>query len=172
MREGTPFDPVAVVRIRTMLEMGLVGLKEIIAWADAWVMKLDDSPLWLLEMCTAPDVATAVGLIYGIPMLPIPATPEERRAENADHLACLFLRHRRGGLSWGEFLFQGGQYLDRAGGPWPCETFFMQLNLLERMGFPEDLVRAQREDIEHELREALERMESAHRQFEAEARGA
>ncbi|WP_375754809.1 hypothetical protein [Corallococcus exercitus] len=171
MRDGTPFDMVAVVRIGVMVEMGLVGLKQLIAWADAWVMKLDDSPLWLLELCTAPDADTALGLIRNIPMLPSPATPEEDRAADADHLASLFLRYRNGSLSWGDFLFQGGQYLDRAGGPWPCETFFMQLNLLERMGFPEDLMQSQREDIERELREALERMEAAHRRFEAEARG-
>ena len=169
MREGTPFDPVAVVRIRTMLEMGLVGLKEIIAWADAWVMKLDDSPLWLLEMCTAPDVATAAGLLRSIPMLPLPATPEESRAEDADHLACLFLRHRRGELSWGEFLFQAGQYTDSAGG-W-CEEFFMRRDLLERMGYPEPMVQSQREEFEERLQEALKRVESAHRQFEAETRG-
>ncbi|MFP2899133.1 hypothetical protein [Corallococcus sp. 4LFB] len=171
MRDGTPFDPVAVVRIGAMVRMGLVGLKQLIAWADAWVMKLDDSPLWLLELCTAPDADTALGLIYDIPMLPFAATPEELRARDADHLACLFLRYRRGELSWGDFLFKGGQFLDGANGPWECEAFFMQLNLLERMGFPEDLVRSQREDIERELRDALERMEAAHRRFEAEARG-
>ncbi|MBZ4336365.1 hypothetical protein [Corallococcus sp. AS-1-12] len=171
MKDGTPFDLVSVVRIGVMVEMGLVGLKQIIAWADAWVMKLDDPPPWLLEMCTAPDADTALGLIRDIPMLPFPATPEEIREENADHLASLFLRYRNGALSWGDFLFQAGQYLDRALRADQCERFFMQLNLLERTGFPEDLVQAQREDIERDLVDALARMESAHRRFEAEARG-
>ncbi|MFB1480241.1 hypothetical protein [Corallococcus sp. RDP092CA] len=171
MREGTPFDPVAVARIGVMVEMGLIGLEQLIAWADAWVMKLDDSPRWLLELCTAPDTPTALGLLRGIPRLPSPATPEERRAADADHLASLFLRYRHGALSWGAFLLQGGQLLDRSDDLGRCEAFFMQRDLLERMGFPEALVRAQREDIERSLEGALERMESAHRQFEAEARG-
>ncbi|NPC70938.1 hypothetical protein [Corallococcus exiguus] len=171
MRDGTPFDLAAVGRIRVMVERGLIGLTQLIAWADAWVMKLEDSPLWLLELCTAPDVDTALGLLFDIPMFPFPATPEERRAQDADHLASLFLRYRRGELSWGDFLFIGGQFLDGANGPWPCETFFMQRDLLERTGYPEDLVQSQREDIERDLREALERMGAAHRRFEAEARG-
>ncbi|RKH60007.1 hypothetical protein [Corallococcus aberystwythensis] len=171
MRDGTPFDPAAVARIAVMVRTGLVGLRQLIAWADAWVMKLDDSPLWLLELCTAPDIDRARGLLLDMPDLPFPANVEEQDAWDADHLACLFLRYRSGGISWGDFLMRGGQYLDGANGHRQCEEFFMQLDLLERMGFPEDLVQAQREDIERSLVDALARMESAHRRFEAEAHG-
>ncbi|MBN8464892.1 hypothetical protein JYJ95_00090 [Corallococcus exiguus] len=169
MRDGTPFDPVAVARIAVMVRTGLVGLKQLIAWADAWVMKLDAPPLWLLELCTVQEVDRALGLL--LDTLPALVNVEERDAMDADHLSSLFLRHRSGGISWGDFLQRGGEYLDGANGSRSCEEFFMQLNLLERMGFPEDLVQAQREDIERGLAGALERMEAAHRRFEAEARG-
>ncbi|WP_330166757.1 MULTISPECIES: hypothetical protein [unclassified Corallococcus] len=171
MRDGTPFDPVAVARVAVMVRTGLVGLQRIIAWADAWVMKLDAPPLWLLELCTVPDADRALWLLYDMPEFPRLATVEERDVNDADHLASLFLRHRDGSISWGDFLLWAGQYLDGRSGHRQCEEFFMQLNLLERMGFPEALVQAQREDIERSLPDALERMESVHRRFEAEARG-
>ncbi|NNB91959.1 hypothetical protein HJC10_40740 [Corallococcus exiguus] len=171
MRDGTPFDPVAVARIAVMVRTGLVGLKQLIAWADAWVMKLDEPPLWLLELCTVPGTDRAHGLLLDMPGIAQLATVEERDVEDADHLASLFLRHRDGSISWGDFLLRAGEYLDGKSGHRQCEEFYMQLNLLERMGFPEDLVQAQREDIERSLLDALERMESSHRRFEAEARG-
>ncbi|RKG57349.1 hypothetical protein D7V80_39865 [Corallococcus sp. CA054B] len=171
MRDGTPFDPVAVARIAVMLRTGRVGLPRLIAWADAWVMKLDAPPLWLLELCTVLEADRALGLLLDMPGLARSFTVEERDVEDADHLASLLLRHRDGSISWGDFLQRAGEYLDGRNGHRQCEEFFMQLNLLERMGFPEALVQAQREDIERSLVDALERMESAHRRFEAEARG-
>ncbi|RKH86723.1 hypothetical protein D7Y21_20380 [Corallococcus sp. AB045] len=171
MKDGTPFDPVAIARIAVMVRTGLVGLPQLIAWADAWVMKLDAPPLWLLELCTVPEVDRALGLLLDMPGLAQSLTVEERDVEDADHLASLLLRHRDGSISWGDFLLRAGESLDGRSGRRQCEEFYMQLNLLERMGFPEALVQAQREDIERGLAEALERMESAHRRFEAEARG-
>ncbi|MHA7634206.1 hypothetical protein [Corallococcus sp. M7] len=171
MRDGTPFDPVAVARVAVMVRTGLVGLQRIIAWADAWVMKLDTPPLWLLELCTVPDVDRALGLLFDMPGFPSLTTVEEKDAWDADHLAGLLLRHRDGAISWGDFLQRAGEYLDGANSSRTCEAFFMQLDLLERMGFPEDLVQAQREDIERGLVDALKRMEAAHLRFEAEARG-
>ncbi|WP_370451096.1 hypothetical protein [Corallococcus sp. CA049B] len=171
MRDGTPFDPVAVARVAVMVRTGLVGLQQLIAWADAWVMKLDAPPRWLLELCTAPDADRALGLLLDMPDLAQPLTVEERDVEDADHLAGLLLRHRGGSISWGDFLLRAGEYLDGRSGHRQCEEFFMQLDLLERLGSPEALVQAQREDIEHSLLDALERMKSAHQRFEAEARG-
>ncbi|NOK36101.1 hypothetical protein D7W79_32160 [Corallococcus exercitus] len=171
MRDGTPFDPVAVARIAVMVRTGRVGLRQIIAWADAWVMKLDAPPLWLIELSTVPELDRAHGLLLDMPGLPQLLTVEERDEEDADHLASLLLRHRDGSISWGDFLLRAGEYLDGKGGHRQCEEFYMQLNLLERMGFPEDLMQSQREDIERSLVDALERMEAAHRRFEAEARG-
>lgn len=171
MKDGTPFDPVAVARIAVMVRTGLVGLPRLIAWADAWVMKLDAPPRWLLELCTVPEVDRALGLLLDMPGLAQPLTVEERDVEDADHLASLLLRHRDGSISWGDFLLRAGESLDDRNGRRQCEEFYMQLNLLERMGFPEALVQAQREDIERGLADALERMESSHRRFEAEARG-
>ncbi|RKH49151.1 hypothetical protein D7Y23_17670 [Corallococcus sp. AB050B] len=170
MREDTPFDPVAVARIWLMIRTGIVRIQQLISWADAWVMKLEAPPTWLTELCTARTEDVARRLLSDASEFP--SDRAGRDAWDAEFLACLFLRHRNGELSWADFLDAGGQYLDAANGSRSCEEFFMQLNLLERMGHPEDLARAQREDIERSLAGALERMESAHRQFEAEARGA
>jgi hypothetical protein len=63
VREGTPFDPVAVARIWLMVRTGLVGLQQLIAWADAWVMKLEAPPTWLTELCTARTEDTAPRLL-------------------------------------------------------------------------------------------------------------
>ncbi|NOK23219.1 hypothetical protein [Corallococcus carmarthensis] len=169
MSEGTPLDPVAVARIGVLVRTRLIGLHQLIAWADAWVTALEAPPTWLTELCTVRTEDAARGLLSDASAFP--SDPAGHDAWNAEFLACLLLRHRNGALSWADFLDASGRYLDAAGGSRGCEEFFMQLNLLERMGYPEDLARAQREDIERSLVGALERMESAHRRFEAEARG-
>lgn len=152
-----------------MLRTGLIGLQQLITWADAWVMRLEAPPTWLTELCTTRAEDSALRLLSDASVFP--ADLDGKDAWDAEFLACLLLRHRNGALSWADFLDAGGRYLDGANGSRSCEEFFMQLNLLERMGFPEDLVQAQREDIERSLKGALKRMESALRRFEAEARG-
>jgi hypothetical protein len=169
MTVPTPFDKDAVHGIAKLVRMGLVGLREIIAWADAWVMKLDDSPLWLLELCTAPDVDTAWGLLMAT-RPDLPANREEANLDANDHLAALFLRYRRGDLSWADFLMEGGNSLDGSFGGPPCEDYFHFLNEFKAAEQPAEEERTRRAEIEAELQSALSRMEAVHRRFEAELR--
>lgn len=165
-RVGTPFDKHAVSLIATMVAMKLIGLQQLIAWADSWVMKLDDSPLWLLELCTVPDVDTACELLMTTPDRP--STPNEMDANAENHLAALFLRYRNGTLSWADYLMEGGMYLDGAlGGP-PCEEYFFLLNVLRSQEPPDDMERLQSAEIEEDLQQALERVEAAHHRFEVD----
>ncbi|RKH51411.1 hypothetical protein [Corallococcus llansteffanensis] len=166
--DASPFDLRTVYTIATMVDAGLIGLRHVVPWADAWVLKLDSPPLWLLELCMTRDVRVAQGLL--ITAACQRADPMGSDEHNAEYLACLFLRYRHGDLSWAAFLDEGGQQLDASNASRTCEELYGLLNALERDEHPADLEQVQSADIERSLRDALDRMEPLHRMFEALAR--
>ncbi|WP_147448809.1 hypothetical protein [Corallococcus terminator] len=151
-----------------MVNTRLIGLEHLIPWADAWVLKLEAPPLWLLELCTTQDLHAARGLLLRAACHP--TDPFGRDEQDAEHLACLFVRYRQGALSWAAFLEEGGRYLDGANGSRTCEELYSLLNALEQQGHAQNMERAQSTEIERSLRGALQQVESVYRLLAAMTR--
>ena len=153
--------------LAVMGESRLIGLESLRPWADAWILKLDAPPAWLLELCTARELAEAVRILSDA--AGSPSSESLDTDERADvFVACLLLRYRRGDLSWATFLREAGQRLDAANGHRPCEDLYALLTELERHADAKALESLQRAQLEREFHEALERVESVRRLLEGD----
>jgi hypothetical protein len=156
-----------VLRLATMVESRLVWYEHFAPWADELIMKLDAPPYWLLELSTTqyqPDAARILRDEADSP--PFESDDVEDRNDRVDeYVACLFLRYRRGELSWASFLRETGMYLDSANGRRACEDFYSLLTDLEHHEYAKELERTQRAEIEREFHADIERIDSMYRVF-------
>lgn len=150
-------DKRLALQLAVMVEHQLIGAEHLRPWADRWVLQLEVSPGWLLELCTARDSAEAVRVLSAYAFSPPfeSFAPEERTEAR---VACLLLRHRRGDFPWATLLRRVGETLDAANGRRPCESIYALLTELERHGEDKALEALQRTRLEHEFHEALERI--------------
>lgn len=155
------------LRLATMVKSRLVWYEHFAPWADELIMKLDAPPYWLLELSTTRYQPDAAGILsdyaHSPPYDSIGAS--ERNDQVDEYVACLFLRYRRGELSWASFLRETGQYLDVANGRRACEDFYALLTDLEHHEYAKDLENTQRAELEREFHGAIERIDSVYRVF-------
>lgn len=80
------------------LALGVIHAPDAVEWADAWIMRLDDPPYWLIEISTSPR-ATPCDLLKLIPV----AVGDEA-ASDQEFLGAMAVRFFDQGDSFGEIL--------------------------------------------------------------------
>lgn len=155
------------LRLATMVDSRLIWYEHFAPWADALIMKLEAPPHWLLELSTIRDQPDATRLLRDYTdSPPFESDDTDDRNDRIDeYVACLFLRYRRGDLSWASFLREPGQKLDAANGRRACEEFYSLLTDLEHREYAKELERIQCAAIEREFQGAIERIDSVYRVF-------
>ena len=68
------------------LSLGVIDALKVVEWADAWIVRLDDPPYWLIEISTSPR-ATQEDLLKLIP-----ATDDEVGATDQEFLGAMSVR--------------------------------------------------------------------------------
>lgn len=147
-----------------MVESRLIWYEHFGPWADELIMKLDVPPHWLLELSTTQYQPDAARILYSYASSP-PFESDDADARIDEYVACLFLRYRRGEISWATFLHEAGQKLDAANSRRPCEDFYTLLSDLEHHEYSKELERTQSAAIECEFHGAIERVDSVYRVF-------
>ena len=162
-------DKRTALRIKTMVDSGLIWYRHVHPWADQIIEREEHPPAWLLDVTVqryTPKMSECIGAyVYSEPFQAFP--PGE---VDAEHLACLFIRHERGEISWATFLRAAGEFADGASGEWPCEDFYEMLTSLEDAEYSTDIAADQASGVGDRLAIALETMKPLYREFLAEFR--
>ena len=110
-------------------------MPRLVAWADEQILRLNEPPLWLIELSLATDEA---GLRRARARVPIGfeaytgSTFDEVRV----HLGCLYLAFDKGRLLIDKLLAEAGQFADCrcSNNTPPCEAFYLLLNEIDGGG--------------------------------------
>ena len=155
----TPFaskvtDKRFALLISTMIDSRLIWYKHYYLWADDLIAALPSPPQWVLQIATIkyyPDAVTEINrFVYSEPFEQLGDIDNER-------VACLFLQHRIGALSWASFLDAAGRFVDAAGGGRvDCEFFFYMLNDIEDANYDSDLELQQVQRVNAEFAAEIE----------------
>ncbi|WP_193215188.1 hypothetical protein [Luteolibacter marinus] len=80
------------------LALGVIHASDAVEWADAWIMRLDEPPYWLIEISTSPR-SSAHDLLKLIP-----AAPDDEAASDQEFLGAMAVRLIDHGDSLAEIL--------------------------------------------------------------------
>lgn len=164
LHEQDVFDKRFGRRVGIMIELRLIGYKHYYPWADEVIMAMEEPPSWILEIATIKYFPKALEVIYEFVSSP-PFEPFDAESNVDEYLACLFLRYKRGEISWATFLNEAGLFTDARNGHRPCEDFYCRLNDLEDSEFAKDIEQNQRDEVELELVEALNSVQALYDGF-------
>jgi hypothetical protein len=145
-------------RLATMVESRLIGYRHYFPWADRVIADSDEPPAWIINLA-------AIRYYAFVHSEPFEHFNEQERSDQ--YVACLFLRYRRGEISWATFLNDAGSVTDAANGPRECEYFYLMLNDLEDREFSKDVEAAQAEKVEREFEAALATIRPLYEDFVA-----
>ena len=109
-------------------------MARLVAWADEQILRLDEPPLWLIELSLATDEA---GLLRARARVPDASGSVAGRGldESRVYLGCLYLAFERGLLTMARLLHEAGDFTDPPSGDVPgCETFYLLLNEIDGRG--------------------------------------
>ena len=157
-------DKRTALRIKTMVDSGLIWYRHVHPWADQIIEREEQPPAWLLDATVqkyTPKMSECIGAyVYSEPFQAFPSSEVD-----AEHLACLFIRHERGEISWAAFLKAAGEYADGANGAWLCEDFYEMLTVLEDAEYSTDVIANQRPIVRARLAVPLGIIEPLYREF-------
>ena len=80
------------------LALGVIDAADAVEWADAWIMRLDDPPYWLIEISTSPRASR-----HDLLKL-IPAAVDDETASDHEFLGAMAVRFIDRSESLGEIL--------------------------------------------------------------------
>jgi hypothetical protein len=115
------------------IESGFARPAEWVAWADRQIVRLDEPPVWLLDLSLADSANDALTALW-------PARSRvaqvfwDRLDWTGLYLGFLFLRFERGDLGMLDLLIQAGQKADCANYRIECGTFFLLANEIDGGG--------------------------------------
>ncbi|MBB3210546.1 hypothetical protein FHS27_006393 [Rhodopirellula rubra] len=140
--------------ISTMIDSRLIWYKHYYLWADDLIASLPSVPQWVLQIATIkyyPDAVAEINrFVHSEPFEQLGNTDDER-------VACLFLQHRMGALSWATFLDAAGRFIDASGGGHiDCEFFFCMLNDIEDANYGSELESQQVQRVYAEFASEIE----------------
>jgi hypothetical protein len=107
--------------------------QEWIAWADNCIERLDEPPLWVLDLAMQKTHQAAFAVLQ-----PARWRLDKRVWEKVDStgmiIGFLFLRFERGDVSMLDLLLKAGEISDCANYEVGCETFYLLANEIDRGG--------------------------------------
>jgi hypothetical protein len=168
-RLGSPamelrLDKRTALRIKTMVDSGLIWYRHVHPWADQIIEREEQPPAWLLDVTVqryTPKMSECIGAyVHSEPFQAFPSSEVD-----AEHLACLFIRHERGEISWATFLRAAGEFADGANGDWLCEDFYEMLTSLEDVEYSTNVAADQRPRVRDRLAVPLGTIEPLYREF-------
>jgi hypothetical protein len=115
------------------IDSGFAQPSEWVAWADERILRLEEPPLWLLNLSLASSARDALGVVWPACRFVAPEawTPLDW---NGLFLGFLYLRFERGDFNMLELLLQGGRKTELANYRVGCEAFFELANELDVRG--------------------------------------
>jgi hypothetical protein len=115
------------------IESGFARPAEWVAWAERQIVRLDEPPVWVLDLSLAHSAKEALEVLW-----PARASVAQviwgRLDWNGMYLGFLFLRFERGDLGMLDLLTQAGQKADCANYRIGCETFYLLANEIDGGG--------------------------------------
>jgi hypothetical protein len=107
------------------------------AWADAWILRTDEPPDWLLDVSLATTAEQVQAVVLRAQAEQPRREPSVSRRELdwvGRHLGLLYLRFLRGELDVATLLRRAGDQADRANYRIDCSTFYLLLNEIDGGG--------------------------------------
>lgn len=115
------------------IESGFARPAEWIGWADRQILRLDEPPVWVLDLSLAHSAKDALAVLW-----PAHASVAPMHWERLDwtglFLGFLFLRFEYEEMGMLDLLLQAGQQADRANYRIDCETFYLLANEIDGGG--------------------------------------
>ena len=162
--QSMELDKRTALRIKTMVDSGLIWYRHVHPWADQIIEREEQPPAWLLDV-TVQRYTPAMSGCIGAYVYSEPFQTFSGGEVDAEHLACLFIRYERGEISWATFLRAAGEFADGANGDWLCEDFYEMLTSLEDAEYSTNITAEQASRVRDRLAIALKTMEPLYREF-------
>lgn len=135
-------------RMYVMLDAGLICYKHYYPWCDSIIEKLEEPPVWIIELSTVKYIGDAKIIVHEYAFsFEETIYDHDFLRYNKYFLACLYLRYERNEISWATFLFEAGRYSDGMECGVNCEYFFEMLTSYENSLYSSTLENSQSKDV-------------------------
>jgi len=115
------------------IESGFAQPDEWVAWADRQIVRLDEPPVWILDLSLVHSANQALEVLARTTDKVAPNLWDQLDW-NGVYLGFLYLRFERGDLTLWELLIQAGEKADCAQFRIDCEEFYLLANEMRGAG--------------------------------------
>jgi len=148
-----------------MIDEGLISYKHYYRWADDIIEFLEISPGWIIDLAVTKYRSDAVEIVNRFAFSE-PFESVSGSDLSDERVACVFLRHERGELSWATFLESAGKLTDGMGnGLHDCSYFYEMLKVITDGEYNSWLAANQRKRVERDFWRALATIRSVYEEF-------